>query len=186
MEGSYINKSLLTLGTVIHKMSESRAAHVPFRESKLTRLLQPSLTGSGAKVAIVCTVTPASMQSEETRNTLKFAFRAKKVPRCAVPAHYLLATLELGFVGDGWSVVGYLVEQTWNCAESSDSDALRSGQSMAPWTLSRFTAQVPASMLLSRRTNCECKGTAIVTLSMCVVNRSRSRHPGTRSWMTSP
>ncbi|CAD7695675.1 unnamed protein product [Ostreobium quekettii] len=79
MEGSYINKSLLTLGTVIHKMSESRAAHVPFRDSKLTRLLQPSLTGSGAKVAIVCTVTPASTQAEETHNTLKFASRAKKI-----------------------------------------------------------------------------------------------------------
>lgn len=79
MEGSYINKSLLTLGTVIHKLSESRAAHVPFRDSKLTRLLQPSLSGSGAKVAIVCTVTPASAQAEETHNTLKFASRAKKI-----------------------------------------------------------------------------------------------------------
>ncbi|CAD7702378.1 unnamed protein product [Ostreobium quekettii] len=79
MEGSYINKSLLTLGTVIHKLSESRAAHVPFRDSKLTRLLQPSLSGSGAKVAIVCTVTPASTQAEETHNTLKFASRAKKI-----------------------------------------------------------------------------------------------------------
>jgi len=79
MEGSYINKSLLTLGTVIHKLSEGRAAHVPFRDSKLTRLLQPSLSGSGAKVAIVCTVTPTSAQAEETHNTLKFATRAKKI-----------------------------------------------------------------------------------------------------------
>jgi len=79
MEGSYINKSLLTLGTVIHKLSEGRAAHVPFRDSKLTRLLQPSLSGSGAKVAIICTVTPASAQAEETNNTLKFAQRAKRI-----------------------------------------------------------------------------------------------------------
>lgn len=79
MEGSYINKSLLTLGTVIHKLSEGRAAHVPFRDSKLTRLLQPSLSGNGAKVAIICTVTPASAQQEETNNTLKFATRAKRI-----------------------------------------------------------------------------------------------------------
>ncbi len=45
MEGSFINKSLLTLGTVIHKLSEGKAVHIPFRDSKLTRLLQGSLTG---------------------------------------------------------------------------------------------------------------------------------------------
>ncbi|KFM26800.1 Kinesin-related protein 11 [Auxenochlorella protothecoides] len=79
MEGSFINKSLLTLGTVIHKLAEGNAAHIPYRDSKLTRLLQSSLTGSGARVAVVCTVTPASTQAEETHNTLKFASRAKKI-----------------------------------------------------------------------------------------------------------
>ncbi|GER42288.1 kinesin-related protein [Striga asiatica] len=46
-EGSYINKSLLTLGTVIGKLSEGKASHVPYRDSKLTRLLQSSLSGHG-------------------------------------------------------------------------------------------------------------------------------------------
>lgn len=40
MEGAYINKSLLTLGTVIHKLAAGQSGHVPFRDSKLTRLLQ--------------------------------------------------------------------------------------------------------------------------------------------------
>ncbi|CDO97002.1 unnamed protein product [Coffea canephora] len=77
-EGSYINKSLLTLGTVIGKLSEGKASHVPYRDSKLTRLLQSSLSGHG-HVSLICTVTPASSNMEETHNTLKFANRAKCV-----------------------------------------------------------------------------------------------------------
>ncbi|XP_019170100.1 PREDICTED: kinesin-like protein KIN-7D, mitochondrial [Ipomoea nil] len=77
-EGSYINKSLLTLGTVIGKLSEGKASHIPYRDSKLTRLLQSSLSGHG-HVSLICTVTPASSNMEETHNTLKFASRAKCV-----------------------------------------------------------------------------------------------------------
>ncbi|KAH8515878.1 hypothetical protein H0E87_004340 [Populus deltoides] len=77
-EGSYINKSLLTLGTVISKLTDEKATHVPYRDSKLTRLLQSSLSGHG-RVSLICTVTPASSNSEETHNTLKFAHRSKQV-----------------------------------------------------------------------------------------------------------
>ncbi|EOA15945.1 hypothetical protein CARUB_v10004039mg [Capsella rubella] len=77
-EGSYINKSLLTLGTVIGKLSEGKATHIPYRDSKLTRLLQSSLSGHG-HVSLICTITPASSSSEETHNTLKFASRAKSI-----------------------------------------------------------------------------------------------------------
>ncbi|KAH8504915.1 hypothetical protein H0E87_012233 [Populus deltoides] len=83
-EGSYINKSLLTLGTVrplvpvISKLTDGRAAHIPYRDSKLTRLLQSSLSGHG-RVSLICTVTPSSSSSEETHNTLKFAHRAKHI-----------------------------------------------------------------------------------------------------------
>ncbi|XP_042479871.1 kinesin-like protein KIN-7L, chloroplastic [Macadamia integrifolia] len=77
-EGSYINKSLLTLGTVISKLTDGRATHIPYRDSKLTRLLQSSLSGRG-RVSLICTVTPASSNSEETHNTMKFAHRAKHI-----------------------------------------------------------------------------------------------------------
>ncbi|EOA22783.1 hypothetical protein CARUB_v10003499mg [Capsella rubella] len=77
-EGSYINKSLLTLGTVISKLTDRRANHVPYRDSKLTRLLQSSLSGHG-RVSLICTLTPASSNTEETHNTLKFAHRAKHI-----------------------------------------------------------------------------------------------------------
>ncbi|KAM0923546.1 hypothetical protein ACQ4PT_005464 [Festuca glaucescens] len=77
-EGSYINKSLLTLGTVIAKLTDGKAAHIPYRDSKLTRLLQYSLSGHG-RISLICTVTPASSNTEETHNTLKFAHRSKHV-----------------------------------------------------------------------------------------------------------
>ncbi|KAI3743311.1 hypothetical protein L1987_61018 [Smallanthus sonchifolius] len=77
-EGFYINKSLLSLGTVISKLTDGKASHIPYRDSKLTRLLQSSLSGHG-RVSLICTVTPSSSNSEETHNTLKFAHRAKHI-----------------------------------------------------------------------------------------------------------
>ncbi|CAM6040056.1 unnamed protein product [Sphagnum compactum] len=77
-EGAYINKSLLTLGTVIAKLSDGKASHIPYRDSKLTRLLQGSLSGHG-RISLICTITPASSNNEETHNTLKFAHRAKRI-----------------------------------------------------------------------------------------------------------
>ncbi|KAI9029281.1 P-loop containing nucleoside triphosphate hydrolase protein [Hyaloraphidium curvatum] len=78
-EGGHINKSLLTLGTVIGKLSEgSDKVHIPYRDSKLTRILQPSL-GGNARTAIICTITMAQAFAEETVSTLKFASRAKTI-----------------------------------------------------------------------------------------------------------
>ena len=73
-----INRSLLTLSTVIQRLSEESKGHIPYRDSKLTRLLKPALEGK-AKVCVVCNVSSNSNFSEETVNTLKFAQRAKKV-----------------------------------------------------------------------------------------------------------
>lgn len=78
-EGAAINKSLLTLGTVINKLSEgANGRHIPYRDSKLTRILQPSL-GGNAKTAIICAITPAVPHIEESHSTLRFACRAKRV-----------------------------------------------------------------------------------------------------------
>ncbi|KAK1320478.1 Kinesin-like protein NACK1 [Acorus calamus] len=77
-EGCHINRSLLTLGTVIRKLSNGRYGHIPYRDSKLTRILQPSL-GGNAKTAIICTMSPARSHIEQSRNTLLFASCAKEV-----------------------------------------------------------------------------------------------------------
>ncbi|KAK4436923.1 Kinesin-like protein NACK1 [Sesamum alatum] len=78
-EGCHINLSLMTLTTVIRKLSVGkRSGHVPYRDSKLTRILQHSL-GGNARTAIICTLSPASSHVEQSRNTLFFATRAKEV-----------------------------------------------------------------------------------------------------------
>ncbi|XP_056850813.1 kinesin-like protein KIN-7G isoform X2 [Raphanus sativus] len=77
-EGGHINRSLLTLGTVIRKLSKGKTGHIPFRDSKLTRILQSSL-GGNARTAIICTMSPARIHVEQSRNTLLFASCAKEV-----------------------------------------------------------------------------------------------------------
>ncbi|KAI7863335.1 kinesin motor domain-containing protein [Spinellus fusiger] len=82
-EGAYINKSLLTLGTVISKLTSGQTAtHIPFRNSKLTRILQPALSGN-ARICVICTVNPSVSSKEESLNTLRFAERAKLVKTSA-------------------------------------------------------------------------------------------------------
>ncbi|KAF0917226.1 hypothetical protein E2562_017127 [Oryza meyeriana var. granulata] len=78
-EGCHINRSLLTLTTVIRKLSsDKRGGHIPYRDSKLTRILQLSL-GGNARTAIICTMSPAQTHVEQSRNTLFFATCAKEV-----------------------------------------------------------------------------------------------------------
>ncbi|KAJ9676942.1 hypothetical protein PVL29_022103 [Vitis rotundifolia] len=78
-EGCHINLSLMTLTTVIRKLSVGkRSGHIPYRDSKLTRILQHSL-GGNARTAIICTLSPALTHVEQSRNTLFFATRAKEV-----------------------------------------------------------------------------------------------------------
>ncbi|XP_011092853.1 kinesin-like protein KIN-7F isoform X2 [Sesamum indicum] len=77
-EGCHINRSLLTLGTVIRKLSKGRHGHINYRDSKLTRILQPAL-GGNARTAIICTLSPARSHVEQSRNTLLFASCAKEV-----------------------------------------------------------------------------------------------------------
>ncbi|OAA49269.1 kinesin [Metarhizium rileyi] len=113
-EGAHINKSLLTLGTVISKLSEwkdkeskggdKEGKHLPYRDSKLTRLLQGALSGNSL-VSILCTIqigaagsaAAANTHTTETINTLKFASRAKN----SIVSHAKRAEEALGAGGDG-------------------------------------------------------------------------------------
>jgi hypothetical protein len=82
-EAKYINQSLLTLSLIIQRLREeksgsTRIQHLPYRDSKLTRLMQSSLSGN-ANIAIICTISPTLRCLDESHNTLKFAARAKRV-----------------------------------------------------------------------------------------------------------
>lgn len=79
LEGANINKSLLALGSCINALCDPRRrSHVPYRDSKLTRLLKFSLGGNCKTVMIVC-VSPSSAHFDETQNTLRYANRAKNI-----------------------------------------------------------------------------------------------------------
>ena len=80
-ETGYINKSLFVLANVINKLAENpqnKKVHIPYRDSKLTRLLSQAL-GGNSLTTIICTVSPASINYYQTLSTLRFATRAKSV-----------------------------------------------------------------------------------------------------------
>ncbi|KAI5808543.1 hypothetical protein DFH27DRAFT_593710 [Peziza echinospora] len=76
-EAGMINQSLLTLGRVINHLVD-KSQHIPYRESKLTRLLQDSL-GGRTKTCIIATISPNKDSLEETMSTLDYAARAKNI-----------------------------------------------------------------------------------------------------------
>ncbi|XP_033747894.1 kinesin-like protein KIN-14R isoform X4 [Pecten maximus] len=80
IESNNINRSLLVLGNCISCLGDhrKRGGHVPYRDSKLTKLLADSLGGSGVTLMIAC-ITPSSHHISETMNTLRYASRAKKI-----------------------------------------------------------------------------------------------------------
>ncbi|PFX24486.1 kinesin-II 95 kDa subunit-like [Stylophora pistillata] len=77
-EATKINLSLSALGNVISALVDGKSTHVPYRDSKLTRLLQDSL-GGNARTVMVANIGPASYNFEETITTLRYANRAKNI-----------------------------------------------------------------------------------------------------------
>lgn len=79
-EGAKINQSLLALANCINALGDraKRGTYIPYRDSKLTRMLKDSL-GGNCKTVMIATVSPASSSFDETMNTLKYANRAKNI-----------------------------------------------------------------------------------------------------------
>ncbi|XP_036341261.1 kinesin heavy chain-like, partial [Rhagoletis pomonella] len=77
-EAKNINKSLSALGNVISALADGNKTHIPYRDSKLTRILQESLGGNARTTIVIC-CSPASFNEAETKSTLEFGRRAKTV-----------------------------------------------------------------------------------------------------------
>ena len=77
-EATKINLSLSTLCHVISALTDSKATYIPYRDSKLTRLLQDSL-GGNTKTVMIANIGPADYNYDETMNTLRYASRAKNI-----------------------------------------------------------------------------------------------------------
>ena len=77
-EATKINLSLSALGNVISALVDGRQSHIPYRDSKLTRLLQDSL-GGNTKTVMIAAISPADYNLDETLSTLRYASRAKSI-----------------------------------------------------------------------------------------------------------
>lgn len=77
-EAKKINKSLSALGMVINSLTDGKSTHIPYRDSKLTRILQESL-GGNSRTTLIINCSPASYNAEETLSTLRFGVRAKAI-----------------------------------------------------------------------------------------------------------
>ncbi|RYO76070.1 hypothetical protein DL762_002794 [Monosporascus cannonballus] len=77
-EAKKINKSLSALGMVINALTDGRSSHVPYRDSKLTRILQESL-GGNSRTTLIINCSPSSYNDAETLSTLRFGMRAKSI-----------------------------------------------------------------------------------------------------------
>jgi hypothetical protein len=87
-ETGYINKSLFVLANVVNKLAEGKNNYIPYRDSKLTRLLSQAL-GGNSLTAVICTVSPAAVNYYQTLSTMRFATRAKIVKTKATLNEYL-------------------------------------------------------------------------------------------------
>ena len=94
-EAKTINKSLSTLGKVINSLTDGKSTHIPYRDSKLTRVLQDSL-GGNSKTALIITASPSIFNEAETISTLRFGIRAKAIKnKPVVNKEYTVAELKL-------------------------------------------------------------------------------------------
>ncbi|KAG1664917.1 Kinesin heavy chain [Nymphon striatum] len=89
-EAKNINKSLSALGNVIAALADGTKTHVPYRDSKLTRILQESLGGNSRTTIIICG-SPASFNEGETKSTLEFGKRAKTIKNVVIVNEELTA-----------------------------------------------------------------------------------------------
>lgn len=129
-EAKKINKSLSALGMVINSLTDGKSSHIPYRDSKLTRILQESL-GGNSRTTLIINCSPSSYNDAETLSTLRFGMRAKSIKNKAkVNAELSPAELKMMLVRAKTQVTtfeSYIVNlegevQLWRGGESVPKD----------------------------------------------------------------
>lgn len=140
-EGGNINKSLLALGNCINALCDvKKRNHVPYRDSKLTRLLKFSLGGNCKTVMIVC-ISPSSYHYDETLNTLKYADRAKEI-KTKVQRNKTNLDRHVG------SYLKMIAEQRTEIDELRKREAVRVEESLDHYRLKRQRVETGVSELI--------------------------------------
>ena len=162
-EGANINKSLLALGSCINALCSNNAArHVPYRNSKLTRILEHALSGHGQTV-MIANISPSSAAKEDTLNTLKYADRAKQI-QCSAEAN-------AAKVKDRVENYGVLVAELraelkrWKSRALAAEQAASANSSTAAAAQPASDAELSASASMERSRASPSKASAAATVS---------------------
>lgn len=137
-EAKKINKSLSALGMVINALTDGKSTHIPYRDSKLTRILQESL-GGNSRTTLIINCSPSSYNDAETVSTLRFGVRAKSIKNKAkVNAELSPAELKQLLRRAQSQVTNF---ETYISALESEVNVWRSGDAVPKdsWTPARGT-----------------------------------------------
>ncbi|KAI9716610.1 MAG: hypothetical protein M1828_007643, partial [Chrysothrix sp. TS-e1954] len=149
-EAKKINKSLSALGMVINSLTDNKSTHVPYRDSKLTRILQESL-GGNSRTSLIINCSPSSYNVDETISTLRFGSRAKKIQNKAkINAELSPTELKALLKKSQGQVASF---EDYIATLESEVGSWRKGESVPQerWTPARGQAQQPAKRPESRQ-----------------------------------
>lgn len=150
-EAKKINKSLSALGMVINALTDTKSTHVPYRDSKLTRILQESL-GGNSRTTLIIACSPSSYNAEETLSTLRFGTRAKKIQNKAkVNAELSPIELKALLKKSQAQMASY---EDYMAAIESEVSLWRAGEPVPQekWTPARQQEQQPRTAMRDSRT----------------------------------
>ncbi|OJJ05196.1 hypothetical protein ASPVEDRAFT_836044 [Aspergillus versicolor CBS 583.65] len=148
-EAKKINKSLSALGMVINALTDGKSSHIPYRDSKLTRILQESL-GGNSRTTLIINCSPSSYNDAETVSTLRFGVRAKAIKNKAkVNAELSPAELKQLLRKAQSQVTNF---ETYISALESEVTVWRSGEAVPKdkWTPGRGVEAVGAAKAEAR------------------------------------
>lgn len=166
-EAKKINKSLSALGMVINALTDSKVKHIPYRDSKLTRILQESL-GGNSRTTLIINCSPSQYNESETLSTLRFGIRAKSIKNTArvnaelsplelkglLSKAQLANTRHLSYIQSLeaelaiWRAGGHVEPSEWTSADKPTTGAATAKKATSSPTLSTTRSMTPVNPIL--------------------------------------